>query len=210
MSDNLTIPLNVLLGRLASVASQDKELIAVLRRAAEDFLRLTEPPAKPALPAIPIIEDETATEPIITRDDISPPVVAPPQHVSLPQRPGIEIPTAWFRRLLSEENSLQLIEGRCRLKAEGARWAAAASPNPGRSQLRRRDRAENREIIAKAQTLENCFLWMNHLTAPVPVDLQCWEDVAGCFEAAGIAVGLLRQIIEMEMITEDFLKRRLI
>ena len=37
---------------------------------------------------------------------------------------------------------------------------------------------------------------MNHFTAPVPADLQCWEDVAGCFESAAMAVGLLRQVIE--------------
>jgi hypothetical protein len=123
--------------------------------------------------------------------------VAAPAHVALPSAPGIEIPVEWARRLVTKENDLQWIEARCRLKAEGARWAAAR-------QRRMRDGApfdteiepKDREIIAKAQVLPNCFLWMNHFTAPVPPDLQCWEDVAGCFEAASMAVSLLRQVID--------------
>ena len=37
---------------------------------------------------------------------------------------------------------------------------------------------------------------MNHSSAPIPADSRLWEDVAGCFEAAAMAVALLRQVIE--------------
>ena len=115
----------------------------------------------------------------------------------LPSAPGIEVPVGWFRRLVAAESDLQLIEARCRLKAEGARWAAAR-------QRSIRDGADyyteieprDREIISKAKSLEDCFLWMNYSNAPTPGDLRLWEDVAGCFEAAAMSVALLRQVIE--------------
>ena len=142
----------------------------------------------------PAVTEIVAGEPLVP-EAVAP--AAPPQHVPLPSAPGIEIPVGWFRRLIAAESDLQLIEARCRLKAEGARWAAAR-------QRSLRDGADyyteiepkDREIISKAKTLEDCFLWMNHSSAPIPADLRLWEDVAGCFEAAAMAVALLRQVIE--------------
>ncbi|MEI8374078.1 MAG: hypothetical protein WCJ35_14735 [Planctomycetota bacterium] len=115
----------------------------------------------------------------------------------MPSSPGIEIPVGWFRRLFAADSDLKLIEARCRLKAEGARWAATR-------QRSLRDGADfyteieprDREIISKAKALEDCFMWMNHSSAPIPSDLRLWEDVAGCFESAAMAVALLRQVIE--------------
>ena len=91
---------------------------------------------------------------------------------------------------------LQLIESRCRLKAEGARWAATR-------QRRIREGADfyteiepkDREIIDKAKALQDCFLWMNHPSGPCPKDLELWEDVAGCFDATADAVALLREVV---------------
>jgi hypothetical protein len=188
MVEDLSIPANVLLCRLASVANQDAQLVTILRGLAEEFLRLTTPPV-----SAPTVTEVAAAEPPVP---VAIPV-APLQHIPLPSAPSIEIPTAWFRRLISAESDLQVIEARCRLKADGARWAAAR-------QRSMRDGAnysteiepKDREIISKAKTLEDCFLWMNHSSAPIPADLRLWEDVAGCFEAAAMAVALLRQVIE--------------
>ncbi len=193
MSDDLTVPVHVLLARLVPLVSQDAQLLALLRELAQEFLTLTEVVAPVPVPAVAeAVAGETAVlEPAV------PPAVAPPRHIALPSAPGIEIPVAWFRRLLTDENNLQLIEARCRLKAEGARWAATRqrSIRDGCS-FSHEIEPKDREIIDKAKTLENCFLWMNHPTAPIPADLQRWEDVAGCFEAVAMAVGLLRQVIE--------------
>ena len=194
MSDELTIPLNVLLARLVPLVSQDLQLLAILRAVAQEFLKLTEPMV--AMP-IPVAPEAPAVERPFLEPEAPSPAVAPPQHVPLPSAPGIEVPVAWFRRLVAAESDLQLIEARCRLKAEGARWAAARHQSL-------RDAADyyteiepkDREIISKAKTLEDCFLWMNHSSAPIPADLRLWEDVAGCFEAAAMAVALLRQVIE--------------
>ena len=191
MTDDLTIPANVLLARLVPLVSQDVQLLAVLRGLAQEFLRLTEAPAP--LPAA-IGAEVVAGEPPVA-ETAAPAAV--PQHLPLPSAPGIEIPAGWFRRLIAVESDLQRIEARCRLKAEGARWAAAR-------QRSLRDGADyyteieprDREIISKAKALEDCFLWMNHSSAPIPSDPRRWEDVAGCFEAAAMAVAVLRQVIE--------------
>ena len=179
---DLSITTNVLLCRVASIVSQDAQLLAILRGLAEEFLNLTAP-AEPA---------PTTAEPPVPE-----PAVPAVQHVPLPSAPGIEVPVAWLRRLDIAESDLQVIEARCQLKAEGARWAAAR-------QRGLRDGANysveiepvDREIIGKANALEDCFLWMNHSRAPIPGDPGLWEDVAGCFEATAMAVALLRQVIE--------------
>ncbi len=191
MSEDLSIPANVLLSRLIPLVSQDAQLLAVLRGLAQEFLTLTEVAAPVAVPAV---ADVAAGEPPLP-EAVAP--AAPSRHVALPSAPGIEVPVGWYRRVVAAEGDLQRIEARCRLKAEGARWAAAR-------QRGLRDGADyyteieprDREIISKAKALDDCFLWMSHSSAPIPADLRLWEDVAGCFEAAAMAVALLRQVHE--------------
>ena len=195
MTEDLSIPANVLLSRLVPLVSQDAQLLAILRGLAEEFLRLTAP-AMPAPTVTEIAAEPSVLEPVVPTPEVVVPA-PPPQHVPLPSAPGIEIPVGWFRRLITAESDLQRIEAHCRVKAEGARWAAAR-------QRAMRDGADyyteiepkDREIIGKAKTLEDCFLWMCHSSAAIPSDLRLWEDVAGSFEAAAMAVALLRQIID--------------
>ncbi len=195
------MPVSALIARLVALAGQDAELRAVLRNVAGEFMRLTEPPDPEGAPAAEtngkLAAEKAPPAPIIATAGAAPAPPAPPTHVALSGLPGIEIPIDLARRIVTKENDLPWIEARCRLKAEGARWAAARHRRlrdgaPFDTEIEPKDR----EIIAKAQTLPNCFLWMNHFTAPVPADLQCWEDVAGCFESAAMAVGLLRQVID--------------
>jgi hypothetical protein len=208
--DELTIPVNVLLTRLVPLINRDAELLVLMRSLAGEFLRLTEPIATPIPESVVTVIEEQAAEPCVPQPVSPPPAIAPPQHVALPGAPGIEVPTAWFRRLVTEENNLQLIEARCRLKAEGARWAATRqrSIQEGANYYMEID-PKDREIISKAKTLEDCFLWMNHSSAPIPADLRLWEDVAGCFEAAAMATALLRQVIENGEEYRGFLEKSL-
>ncbi len=201
MTEDLSIPANVLLCRLVPLVSQDAQLLTILRGLAQEFLRLTEIPVAVAAPTVAEIVAEPPTPEIVAP-------AAPAQHVTLPSAPGIEIPVAWFRRLITAESDLRLIEARCRLKAEGARWAAARrrSLREGAyydTEIEPRDR----EIISKAKALEDCFMWMNHSSAPIPADLRLWEDVAGCFDAAALAVALLRQEIENGEQYREFLEK---
>ncbi len=210
MSDELTIPVNVLLARLVPLISQDAELLTLIRSLAGEFLRLTEPVAAPIPQSVVTVIEEQTAEPGIPQPVSPPPAIAPPQHVALPSAPGIEVPATWFRRLVTEENNLQLIEVRCRLKAEGARWAATRQRSiQDGSNYYMEIEPKDREIISKAKTLEDCFLWMNHSSAPIPADLRLWEDVAGCFEAAAMATALLRQVIENGDEYRGFLEKAL-
>jgi len=197
MMDQPPVTVEAVLARLVSLVSQDAELLVALRGMAEEFLRRTAPP-----PAPPVVAEEAGPEPaaagqIAAAVETAPPETAVSEHVALPTAPGIEIPRSWLRRLVTTESNLQLIEARCRLKAEGARWAAARSRGI-RDGINYYAEIEpkDREIIDKAKGLENCFLWMNHSSAPVPTDLQCWEDVAGCFDAVALVVAILRQVLD--------------
>jgi hypothetical protein len=231
--DERPLPAGEILGRLIDrvvpLIRQDAELLSSLRTVAERFLALTESPANlsvaaDVLPIKPVlsVSDLSATNgaadvnystATISSNGPSLPAVNAPQapvsplHVALPSSPGIEIP-ARFRRLLAAESDLELIETRCKLKADGARWAAARERSL-------RDGADfyteiepkDRELIAAAKNLEDCFLWMNHSSAPIPDDLQLWEDVAGCFEASAMSVALLRQVIENGESYRGFLEK---
>ena len=110
--------------------------------------------------------------------------------------PVSEVPVGWAKRLEVANIDLKLLESRCRLKAEGERWVATR-------QRRIREGANfyteieprDREIIDKANSLADCFLWMNHPSGPNPRNLELWEDVAGCFDANAAAVALLREVV---------------
>lgn len=97
-----------------------------------------------------------------------------------------------------DESDLALIETRCRLKSEGARWAAS----------RRRQLADgadfqyeiaplDRELIDRAREIENCYLWMNSPHAPMPESLELLDGASACFETTADAVALVRTTLEI-------------
>lgn len=90
-----------------------------------------------------------------------------------------------------------LIESRCRLKAEGARWAVARR----RLLANKADFATeveplDRDLIARAKLLPNCFLWLNHPNGPSSSDATRYDEVAACFETLAEAVSLVKAIEE--------------
>jgi hypothetical protein len=105
--------------------------------------------------------------------------------------------TPSWRAATVSDADLAMIAERCRLKAEGARWAA-------RRQQLLREGAEydteiepnDREIIARAKMLPECFLWMCHRDGPTPDDLSEYETLACCFEAAADACKLVEGLLE--------------
>ncbi|MCC6124263.1 MAG: hypothetical protein IT426_04830 [Pirellulales bacterium] len=190
MSDDFAIILEAAVRRIAGTAVGDPELLLLLRQLAERFLQETEQKVETtgidAAPSIPLPAVETP--PVI----FAPPVS--PRHELL--APRIEVPIGWAKRFEVANVDLKLMEARCRLKAEGAHWAATR-------QRRLREGADyfteiepkDREIIEKAKALADCFLWMNHSSGPNPRDLELWEDVAGCFDANAAAIALLREVV---------------
>lgn len=95
---------------------------------------------------------------------------------------------------ISAESDLSLIEARCRLKAQGSRWAARRHRGISEGANFALDIAPvDRDFIARAKSLADCFLWMCHPEAPAPSDFDRYEDVGGCFDAVANVVTLLRQ-----------------
>lgn len=195
MSTELEAALAAVIRRLGSIAVTNPELIAELRQLAQHFLKLTEPPAveepgttEQVAEAVPTQAAEVPAEPAA-------PAVPTPRHEPLPTVPGVEVPVGWARRVGVSDADLQLIENRCRLKAEGARWAATRQRriNEGADYYLEIEPAD-RDIITRAKTQGDCFLWMNHPSAPTPYDLNFWEDVAGCFDVVAMVISLLRQL----------------
>ena len=105
------------------------------------------------------------------------------------------MPVGRAERETPSNGDLAVIKARCRLKAEGARWAIARH-------RRIRDGAcyhteiepKDMEIIDKANHLPDCFLWMNHLSGPSPS--HYFEDLAGCFKIVADGLALVRQLLD--------------
>lgn len=96
----------------------------------------------------------------------------------------------------SDNEELQLIEDRCRLKAKGARWAAERRRmiNNG-ADFRVEIDPKDRDIITLAKSIPDCFLWMNHPSGPSPANLNLFDDLAACFETLGDSVAALRNML---------------
>lgn len=89
------------------------------------------------------------------------------------------------------DSDLELITQRCRLKAEGARWAVE------RDELLRDGadfsyevRPGDQDVIGRARELPNCFLWMNQPRSDIwsradnyLLLADCFETLAECVEA---------------------------
>jgi hypothetical protein len=83
---------------------------------------------------------------------------------------------------------LALIEARCRLKAEGARWAAARQRRIAEgANFYTEIEPKDRDIIARAKELPDCFLWMCHSSGPSPQGQRAFwgllVEQAGCAES---------------------------
>lgn len=197
MSEQLLTALGAVIERLAVLASGDRQLRLGLRQLAEAVLE-----------AIP---DDEATPPSAgsgASPAASPPAPPPPPTLSLADLPPLRIgsqvsevspPSVEAERYASAlpvtDADLAVIEARCRMKSEGARWAV------GR-QRRMREGADfqteiqpkDREIIEQAKRLPDCFLWMNHPDNPPPGELSLLDDVAECFDVVADAIAVQRQI----------------
>jgi hypothetical protein len=195
MPDDLATTIGAVVQRLISLAMGDAELRASLRQLAEQFLTQTAPPPT-------VIEDVTAgqqAEAVVLPQAPSPTSPPLPTHEPLPTVPGVEVPIGWVQRTSVADADLQLIESRCRLKAEGSRWAATRQRRLHDGEdFRTEIEPKDREIIDKAKTLPDCFLWMNHSSGPCPTNLELWEDVAGCFDAAADVLALVREIVGID------------
>lgn len=215
--ERLVTALNAIVHRLGQLATEDAQLRTGLRQLAESVLEMTGVPDQQAAPES-TVEEPPAVQ--VAEEAISPAVSAEPMAAGEPsasQEAGLAAsPPAAFPELTlgqakptsepapisyperwrsTTTADLSVIEARCRLKAEGARWAAArrrliTEHASFSTEIDPRDRA----IISRAKALPDCFLWMCHPSGPSPSDPKRFEDVAGCFDAVADILAVVKQI----------------
>lgn len=115
-----------------------------------------------------------------------------------PSNAPVRIDSARPRHSDVSDNDLALIAERCRLKAEGVRWAVE------RDELLRDGadfsfdvRPGDQDIIGRARELPNCFLWMNQPRSDIwsrsenyLLLADCFETLAECVEAIVVTTNL--------------------
>ncbi len=217
MGDELTRALESLAMRVAALLGGDPQLRADLRRVAELVLAVTaEPPAATAMiePTVvaAAVEPTAAPAPVAVA---APAVVAPepptPREPLPPLTLGQSRPTAVLPTIpaplpipatapvavrgQATDADLPGIEARCRLKAEGARWAVArerlkAEGADFRAEVAPRDA----DILDRARAIE-CYLWTNTPGAAHLADRPgALEDLAACYEVLADVVALMREV----------------
>ena len=96
-----------------------------------------------------------------------------------------------------EEGALLDVVTRCRMKAEGARWAAMRHQKIQEGvDFRLEVAPRDREVIEKAGTIPGCFLWTNTASFRPPEDLELMDELADCFEVMAEAVLLVLRLLD--------------
>lgn len=95
-----------------------------------------------------------------------------------------------------EIDELEPIERRCRMKADGCRWAAERmrlmnEQADFRTEIAPLDWA----IVEQAKMIPDCRLWMNWSEAPVPTTPEDYEVVGHCFDALAEAISVVRDVL---------------
>lgn len=220
MEDELIRAISALAHRLVTLAERDGDIRVELRALAEAVLTATERPAHEApSESVCLIVHEAASvvpapEPIPPSEGIETPGPAVPETISVdPIRTSLPLPelilgrsrppvagsspepTPLTSRAATTDAEQPVIEARCRLKAEGVRWAATRRRRMHEgAEFRVEIAPRDREILDRAKNLE-CFLWMCTPDFSVPKEPTSLEVVAGCFEAVADALGLVRGML---------------
>ena len=201
MIQDLLKVLQPALERLLTVALTDAEMRGHLRELGRTLLglaaepqALATPPAPPvSVPPPPPVPAAPAAAP--TLPPMEPLVVS---HHTLadpgPPARSVKPEGAWPPTSVHEED-LPIIEARCRLKAEAARWAAIRARRlKSGANFATEIAPHDADLIGRAKALPFCFLWMCHPAQPLANDLALYDDLAGCFDTAADAVALLAHL----------------
>lgn len=149
------------------------------------------PTPAPAAPTVPVRREPSESIVKLAAALWSTPSEPAPAGPSAAHHEGV----SWTSRQVTDED-LPMVEARCRLKAEGARWARTRQERlRGGADFYTEIDPQDRAIIARAKALPDCFLWMCHRDGPVPADLTLYDDLASCFETAALALSMLRNVL---------------
>ena len=207
LESDLTLTIAKLVERLLLLASEDRELRSHLRALALHVLGAIGPVEAPAEGTPPVVA-QTADAGAMPATPAAPrprPVAPSPEILeglqaavhsmtsAAPAQPSSSAPVP--RRPEVTDSDLPLIEARCKLKAEGVRWAAKRRLLHASGADHQTDIAPlDRDIIERARE-QDCFLWMNSRDFPVPSDLGLMDDLVGCFDTTADAIALVRLLL---------------
>lgn len=189
MPEQLTDLLKSVIERLAALAAGDAQLRSDLRALAQVFLVATEPPAQEVTEPATIQEANGQSDVMHLPSSFDVGEVVPPdlqKTVREAERPQVFL-------IPITEADFPLVEARCRVKAEAARWSVARQ-RMFREGFRFRNDIEpkQQELIAKANTLPDCYLWTLYLGG---FEDRWIDNLAGCFDTAADAIALLRTVL---------------
>ena len=194
---------SIVVARILALANQDPEFRLALASVLDGLLDTKQAHVDDQAMAVEVsppiaIDERQQTEPDGDAD-----VVPAEQPAALPQ---VVATTIHRQPREAIQTDLSVIANRFRLKAEGARWAAERrrlidEGMPFNTAIVPRDR----ELIARAKQL-GCYLWTNGRNAPRPGNLDLFDVLGSCFEAAAEAVILLRDYA-VQVKNKDLLKQ---
>ncbi len=113
------------------------------------------------------------------------------------------VQAAIFRKTSrDDELDFNLIENRCKLKADAARWAWArrnliSQGATFSTQIAPKDN----ELIARAKTLPNCYLWMNRPEEVPTGGVKLFEQAAECYDTLREALRLIKEFSPAKSVT---------
>ena len=209
MDTGLPRAVDSMIRRLLELSVHDTQLRTDIRACAEAILAITSdaerngngnerrpslaPPQKPdrAVDSAPIVESRRPIDRDRPREPLGEltlgqnrPSEAPPRFDSMPAPDD-------------EEAALLDVVTRCRMKSEGARWAAIRHQKIQEGvDFRLEVAPRDREVIEKAGAIPGCFLWTNTASFRPPEDLDLMEELADCFEVMAEAVLLVLQLLD--------------
>lgn len=94
-----------------------------------------------------------------------------------------------------DDDALEGVEARCRLKAKAASWAATRKRQIQEGvDFREEIQPEDRKLIAEGKNL-GCFLWMNHPSHSPPANLTLLDDLSECYANVAAALCVVRRLI---------------
>jgi len=210
MNTELESALKALMERLLFLATQDADLRTQLRKLSQAFLKLTDDQTSDLTDSLATMASAVVDQGQAAIEDVEVALSDRREERADEVAAQRKLPELTLGQSLPREPALAIhpvpkvasadfgtTEARCRLKAEGARWAGTRRRlmSEGASFYTEID-PKDRDIIARAKALPNCYLWMCHSSGPSPSNLALYEDVAGCFETVAQGIALVRQIQE--------------
>jgi hypothetical protein len=223
MSQELIRAVTALADRLGAVSTLVEALREDLRSVAEALLetrKLTAPPspqpgdqvkmendAEPPKPELPVTLNQEPAKLTPRLESVHHTTPLPELTLGRSRPPEsearLELPPG-ATKALTTDAALPAVEARCRLKAEGLRWAATRRRRIDEgADFRVEIAPSDREIFDRARALD-CYLWMNTPDFVLPREPSLLGDVAGCFDAVAEAVALVRGMLPDLEVNREF------